>query len=125
MTYPVLACEVVDLGFPSEVHQFEHGTTRRVTPPTMLENKMSLLQPSSAFLTSSILPLVKRLSLADLRLVHAITAWRLATTLPPPSVPHAGILAPRFRVKRYQSSPVPGGRVVAIRSLPALRRVCA
>jgi len=55
---------------------------------------MPLLQPSSAFLTSSIVPLVKRLSLADLRRVHAITAWPLATTLPPPSVPRTGILAP-------------------------------
>jgi hypothetical protein len=86
---------------------------------------MSLLQPSSAFLTSSIVPLVKRLSLADLHPVHAITAWHLAITLPPPSVPRASILAPRFRVKRCQSSPVPCGRVFAIRSLPALRRVCA
>jgi hypothetical protein len=56
---------------------------------------MSLLQPSSAFLTSSIVPLVKRLSLADPHRVHAITAWHLAITLPPPSVPRAGILAPR------------------------------
>jgi hypothetical protein len=55
---------------------------------------MSLLKPSSAFLTSSFLPRVKRLSLADLRRVHPITGWPLATTLPPPSVPRAGILAP-------------------------------
>jgi hypothetical protein len=54
---------------------------------------MSLLKSSSAFLTVSILPLVKCLSLADLRPVHPITGWHLATTLPPPSVPHAGILA--------------------------------
>ena len=47
----VLAFEVEDLGHPSEAHQFEHGTTRRVTTPTLLENKMSLLKPSSAFLT--------------------------------------------------------------------------
>ena len=73
MTYLVLAFEVVDLGHPSEAHQFEHGTTRCVTPPTMLENKMPLPQPSSAFLTSSILPLVKRLSLANLHHVSPIT----------------------------------------------------
>ncbi len=85
---------------------------------------MPLLKPSSAFLNTSILPLVKRLSLADLRLVHPITGWPWATTLPPPSVPRASILAPRCRVKRCQSSPVPFERVVAIRSLPALRRVC-
>jgi hypothetical protein len=78
-----------------------------MTTPTVLENKMSLLQPSSAFLTSSLVPLVKRLSLANLRLVQPITDWRLATTLPPPSVPRAGMLAPRCRAKRCQSSLLP------------------
>src|SRR2546428_13549369 len=62
MTCPILAFEVVDLGCPSEEHQFEHGTTRYMATPTLLENKMPLLQPSSAFLTPSIVPLVKRLS---------------------------------------------------------------
>ncbi len=57
----------------SETHQFEHGTTRRVTTPTVLENKMSLLKPSSAFLTTSLVPLVKRLSLANLHPVSPIT----------------------------------------------------
>ena len=38
------------------------------------------------------------------------------TTPPPSSVPRAGILAPRCRVKRYQSSPIPHGSVLAIRS---------
>ena len=61
--------------------------------------------------------------LADLHLVQAITAWYLITTPPPPSVLHAGILASRSRVKQFQSSPVPHGRVRATRSLPALRRV--
>jgi putative transposase len=42
-----------------------------------------------------------------------------------PSVPRASIRAPRFRVKRCQRSPVPCGRVFAIRSLPAFRRVWA
>ncbi len=112
----VLAFEVEDLGQPNEAHQFEHGTTRRVTTPTLLENKMSLLGPSSAFLISSILPLVKCLSLANLHPVSPITGERWATTLPPPSVPRAGILAPRCRVKRCQSSPVPCARVLAIGS---------
>ena len=56
------------------------------------------------------------LFLADLRLVHPITGWHLATTPPPPSVLHAGILASRFRVKQCQSSSVPHERVPAIRS---------
>jgi hypothetical protein len=46
-----------------------------MTPPTLLENRMPLLKPSSAFLNTSLVPLVKRLSLADLRLVHPITGW--------------------------------------------------
>jgi hypothetical protein len=94
VTSLVLACEVEDLGRPSEAHQFEHGTTRRVTTPTLLESKMPLLGPSSAFLTSSLVPLVKRLSLANLHHVSPITGEHWATTLPPPSVPRAGILAP-------------------------------
>jgi hypothetical protein len=60
----------------------------------VLENKMPLLRPSSAFLTASIVPLVKRLSLADLHHVSPITGEHWATTLPPPSVPRASILAP-------------------------------
>ena len=94
MTGPVLAFEVVESGHPGEAHQPKHSTTCCVATPTVLENKMPLLKPSSAFLTASIVPLVKRLSLADLRHVHPITGWRWATTLPPPSVPRAGILAP-------------------------------
>src|SRR5438105_578165 len=116
MTCPILAFEVVDLGCPSEEHQFEHGTTRYMATPTLLENKMPLLQPSSAFLTPSIVPLVKRLSLADLHRVHAITAWRLATTLPPPSVPRAGILAPRCRARWCQSSLISSREVKVTRS---------
>ena len=38
-----------------------------------------------------------RLPLADLHPVQAITAWRLATTPPPPSVPYAGIFASHSR----------------------------
>ncbi len=79
VTSQVLAFEAGDLGCPSEAHQLKHGTTRRMTTPTVLENKMSLLQLSSAFLASSLVPLVKRLSLANLRLVQPITDWRLAT----------------------------------------------
>ena len=111
------------MGRPSEAHQFEHGTTRRVATPTLLENKMPLLGPSSAFLTSSILPLVKRLSLANLHRVSPITGERWATTLPPPSVPRAGILAPRCRARRCQSSLIPTEDVIASLSLPALRRM--
>src|SRR5512135_3449359 len=96
MTCRALACEVVDLGCPIEAHQFKHSTTCCMATPILLENKMPLLKPSSAFLNTSIVPLVKRLSLADLHHVHAITAWRLTTTLPPSSVPRAGILAPLF-----------------------------
>jgi hypothetical protein len=77
---------------------------------------MPLLQPSSAFLTASLVPLVKRLSLANLHPVFPITGKRSVTTSPPPSVPRAGMFAPRCRVKRSQSSPVPCGRVVAIGS---------
>ena len=68
MTSLVLAFEVVDLGCPSEAHQFEHGTTRYMASSTVLENKMPLLQPSSAFLNTSIVPLVKRLSLVPFAL---------------------------------------------------------
>lgn len=75
MTCPVLAFEAVDLGDPSEAHQLKRSTTCYMASPTVLENKMPLLQPSSAFLNTSIVPLVKRLSLADLHHVHAITAW--------------------------------------------------
>ena len=71
----VLGFEVVESGRPGEAHQFKHSTTCRMATPTVLENKMPLLEPSSAFLTPSILPLVKRLSLADLRHVHPITGW--------------------------------------------------
>jgi hypothetical protein len=66
-------------------------------------------------LTASILPLVKRLSLADLHHVLAITAWRSVTTPPPSSVPRAGILAP-LSGEAISESPVPCERVVAIRS---------
>ncbi len=113
MTCPVLAFVVVDLGYPSEAHQFEHGTTRRVATPTLLENKMPLLGPSSALLTSSLVPLVKRLSLANLHHVSPISGERWATTLLPPSVPRAGILAPRCRARRCQSSLIPTEDVIA------------
>jgi len=78
VTCLVLAFEVVDLGYPSEAHQAEarHNPLRGTL--TVLENKMPLLQPSSAFLISSIVPRVKCLSLADLHRVPAMTAWHLA-----------------------------------------------
>jgi len=64
----VLAFEGVDSGCPVEVHQLKHSTTCRVATPTVLENKMPLLKPSSAFLNPSIVPLVKRLSLVSFAL---------------------------------------------------------
>jgi len=57
---------------------------------------MPLLEPSSAFLTASIAPLVKRLSLANLHLVFPVTGKHSITMSPPPSLLHAGILASRF-----------------------------
>ena len=45
--------------------------------------------------------------LADLHPVQGITPWHLATTLPPPSFPHAGIFAPCFQAEWSRSSPVP------------------
>ena len=45
--------------------------------------------------------------LADLHPVQGITPWHLATTLPPPSFPHAGIFASCFQAKWSRSSPVP------------------
>ncbi len=68
MTGLVLAFEVVNWGCPGEAHQPKHSTTRCVAPPTLLGNKMPLLEPSSAFLTAFILPLVKRLSLVSFAL---------------------------------------------------------
>ena len=46
----------------------------------------------------------------SLHRVHPMTAWRLMTLLPLPSVPRAGIFAPRW-VKRLRSSLLPGGDV--------------
>src|SRR5205823_1620158 len=98
------------------------STTCCMATPAMPENKKPLLEPSSAFLNSSLFPLVTRLSLANLHHVSAITAERWATTLPPPSVPRAGILAPRCRAKRCLSSLISYREVIAILSVPALRR---
>ncbi len=78
----------------------------------MPENKALLLLALSDL--GGLLPSVTLL--ADLHLVQAITAWRSATTPPPSSVLHAGMLASRCRVKQYQSSPVPRARVLAARS---------
>jgi len=97
----------------------EHGTTRCARSPALPENKALLLTAPSDL--GSLLPSVA--FLADLHLVQTITVWHLITTPPPPSFLHAGILASRCRVKQFQSSPVPYGRVRATLSLPALRRV--
>ena len=50
--------------------------------------------PSSAFLAASVDEHFVQLTLADLHPVPTLTAGRLATTLPPPSRPRAGIFAP-------------------------------
>ncbi len=68
MTCLVLAFEVVDLGYLIEAHQPEHSITCCMATPTVLENKMPLLKLSSAFLNTSIDPLVKRLSLVPFAL---------------------------------------------------------
>ena len=50
------------MGFPSEVHQFEHGTTRRVTPPLCwrtrchYSNRHLLSSTLPFFLSSSVFP---------------------------------------------------------------------
>jgi hypothetical protein len=116
MTCLVLAFEAVDSGFPVEAHQSEHSITRCMESPAMPENKAPLLLPSFAFLNTSILPRVKRLSLADLHLVHAVTAWHLITTPPLLALPHAGILASSFEVKWYERSPVPMRKLKVPRS---------
>jgi len=63
--------------------------------------------PSSAFLPSSVCFAFLGLTLADLHPVRPMTGRPLATTPPPPSLPHAGILASPRGVKRCESSPVP------------------
>ena len=52
---------------------------------------------------SSLLPL-----LAVLSHVQDMTPWHWATTLPPPSFPHAGIFASSCEAQWCRSSPVPG-----------------
>ena len=71
--------------------------------------------PSSAFLPSSVHSAFQGRPLADLHPVRAITARRLATTPPPPSLPHAGMLASPHGAKRCESSPVPNEEVLATR----------
>ncbi len=82
----------------------------------MLENMAPLLFPSFAFSGASISSLLKLLSLADLHHVLAITARHSATMPPPPSLPHAGILASEFSVKRFESSLISYQEVIATRS---------
>ena len=67
--------------------------------------------PSSAVLSVSVSLNFSRLTLAVLHPVPIITIGPLATTRPPPSLPHAGIFASGARchspVKRFGSSPIP------------------
>src|SRR5260221_8244079 len=79
--------------YSPRAHQSEHSTTRCMESSTVLENMAPLLFPSFAFSGASISSLLKLLSLADLHHVLAITARHSATMPPPPSLPHAGILA--------------------------------
>src|SRR5215510_13864985 len=65
----------------------------RANSPLPAERCTSLEGPSSAFLSGSVRFLFDRLTLVVLHLVLAITARRLATTPPPPSVPYASIFA--------------------------------
>ena len=65
--------------------------------------KPSSMPPAA---TGTVLPFFLPL-LADLHPVQGITPWHLATTLPPPSCPHAGIFASCFQAKWSRSSPVP------------------
>jgi hypothetical protein len=67
----------------------EHGATRRVRSPAVPENKTLLLTAPSDL--GGLLPSVAFLAL--LPPVRSITARRLGTTSPPPSVLHAGMLA--------------------------------
>jgi hypothetical protein len=99
---------------------YGHGTTRCVRTPTMLGNMNSL---PTMFSDLQVL-LDASTFLADLRPARAITARPLTTTPPPSSVLHAGILASHCWMKQLQSSPIPRGYVLAILSMPALRRVC-
>ena len=61
------------------------------------ERRTSPEGPSSAFLSVSVDCLFDRLPLTDLHPVYAMTAWRLATTPSPSSVPYAGIFASHLR----------------------------
>jgi len=72
--------------------------------------------PTSAFLPSSICSAFQGRPLAGLHLVRPMTGRPLATTPPPPSLPHAGMLASPRGAKRCESSPVPDEEVLATRS---------
>ena len=109
--------------FPSRAHQSEHSATCCMRSPALPENKTPLLLPSFAFSGKSISSRFRFLSLADLHHVSAITAERWATTPPPPSLPHASILASPCGARWLESSPVPVRKLIVPRSMPALRRV--
>ena len=69
--------------------------------------------PSSAFSTKSVNQQFSQLTLADLHRVSPITDDRLATTLPPPSLPYAGIFASHYWARWFESSLVPIENVIA------------
>ncbi len=65
--------------------------------------KPSSMPPvATGAVSSFLLPL-----LAALHHVQGITPWHSASTLPPPSFPHAGIFASCFQAEWSRSSPVP------------------
>src|SRR5215470_3779284 len=79
----------------------------RAESPLPTERCTSLRGLSSAFLSASVGFPFDKLTLTDLHHVLAITARRWATTLPPSSIPYAGIFASPPWGTRCWSSPVP------------------
>src|SRR5258708_16769426 len=69
ITYPVLAFEAEDLGHPSEACQFEHGITRRLTTPLCWRTRCHYSNRHLLSSRTSLVPLVKCLSLANLHQV--------------------------------------------------------
>jgi hypothetical protein len=101
------------LGYPSKAHQAEARHNPSHDNPHCAGEQDVITSTVICFPHSILVPLVKRLSLANLHHVSPITAEHSATTLPPPSVPRAGMLAPRCRARRCQSSLIPTEDVIA------------
>jgi hypothetical protein len=90
-----------------------HSAFRMVRCTQREQMRSCLRRGAPAHRTVICFPLTIRLhsfpsaSPGGLHPVLAITARRLATTPPPPSLPYAGMFASHFWVIRYGSSPVP------------------